>query len=435
MTTEPPSRFHCIAKDLRAIAEAKVDGETTATEQNELDALKLFQELHVHQVELEIQHEELDRAAAQVHFLLSEYSDLYDFAPVGYFTIDRGGLILRANLTAATMLRRARNVLSGLPMRRLIAPESRGTFSHLLAGLDRTDIDHVCVVTLISNARSGNRDPAQRIVQINAVPATESGDSFRMTMTDITERRLLETQRATQAERIRELSRNLVRIQEQERCKLGIELHDRTSGNLAALDLMLKDLAEQMAPCCADKFSPQLEDIKALLLETTHGIRDMSSSIRPPLLDHCGLAPALEDYLSRFGKRTNINVEFSGALTRDIGTELETTLFRITQEALTNCAKHSHAKNIRVKLKSMADKTVLVIADDGHGFQEESLFNAGAEPGLGIISMKERTEFLGGQFVLKTTPKGTRIVVSFRLTPAQRHAAWIERQRERRQQA
>jgi signal transduction histidine kinase len=177
-----------------------------------------------------------------------------------------------------------------------------------------------------------------------------------------------------------------------------------------------------------------MEDITALLVETTRSIREISSDIRPPLLDHCGLVPALEDYISKFVSHTGIQIEFSGGGSLNIDAELETSLFRIVQEALTNCAKHSRAKTIKITLRKPADKVVLSIIDDGYGFLPETLFESGSKPGLGILSMRERAEFLGGTFRLTSTQgKGTKILVEFKLTRAQRQAAWTKRQHDRRQ--
>lgn len=423
-----------IAEDLRLRAESITksgadcpDKATPCAERQTLDALKLCHELQVHQVELELQHEELNRATAQVHFLLAEYSDLYDFAPVGYFTIDSDSRIKRVNLTGAELLGMERTDFSGILFRKFVATASRTVFSGFLSNLKNPDSDHVCVVRL---ANSGG---APAFVQLNAKP-TATSDLFRMTVTDITERMLMESHQTDQAERIKELSRSLVRLQETERRKLGTELHDRTSGNLAALSLLLKDLGEHLPAPIAAELAPKMEDIKALLVETTRSIREISSDIRPPLLDHCGLVPALEDYISKFVSHTGIKVEFTGKTALSIDAELESSLFRIVQEALTNCAKHSHAKTVKIELRNPADKVALSIIDDGLGFLSDTLFEPSSKPGLGILSMRERAEFLGGTFRLTSTQgKGTKILVEFKLTRAQRQAAWTKRQHDRRQ--
>ena len=433
-STKPKAEALSMAEDLRLRAESITKSFANVSAHNpleidrqSLDALKLCHELQVHQVELELQHEELNRATAQVHFLLAEYSDLYDFAPVGYFTIDGDSRIKRVNLTGAELLGMERADLPGMLFRKFVATASRNVFSGFLNGLSQSQADHVCVIGL---AKSGG-DPS--FVQLNAMPSA-TGELFRMTVTDITERMLMESHQSDQAERIKELSRSLVRLQETERRKLGTELHDRTSGNLAALGLLLKDLGEHLPPPIAAELAPKMEDIQALLVETTRSIREISSDIRPPLLDHCGLVPALEDYISKFTNHTGIKVEFSGGTAMSIDAELESSLFRIVQEALTNCAKHSHATIIKVELRNPADKVVLSIIDNGFGFLPDTLFEASSKPGLGILSMRERAEFLGGKFRLTSSQgKGTKVTVEFKLTRAQRQAAWTRRQHDRRQ--
>lgn len=413
-------------EDQRQIAETESSAVVEQTGEFDIDPKKLLHELQVHQVELEMQNDELNRAASQINFLLKEFTDLYDFAPIGYFTVGADGTIKRANLTAAKLLGVERSKLAAQPFRNFIDQQSRHDFDAFMAKMEAADDGDAasCQAALLRAGKS------PLIAQLNAV-VTEAKQTYRMVVTDITELKRLEAERETQAQRIRELSRSLVALQETERRKLGTELHDRTSGNLAALDLLLRDLGERMPVEVAAELAPQMEDIKGLLVETTLGIRDISADIRPALLDHGGLIPALEEYANRFTKHTGIEVQVLAKTERRVSAELESVLFRIIQEALTNCAKHSHAKSVEIMLTSPADKIVLKIEDDGYGFLPESLFTPGAQPGLGILSMKERAEFSGGRLTLKSdSGKGTRITVEFKQT--QENPLWVVRNSDRR---
>lgn len=409
----PTSREERAADNLRRRAETELSRAIKQSSGVEADAKKLLHELQVHKIELELQNDELISATTQINFLLTEFSDLYDFAPIGYFTIGRNGVIKRANLTGASLFGAERASLVDQAFRNLIGKESRRTFAALLLRLD-TMADGDSDSCEVAITRAGH---SPTFVQINAV-VTEARQTYRMVAIDISECKKLESERITQSQRIRELSHKLVALQEMERHALGTELHDRTSGNLAALDLLLNDLCERMPEPVASLLTPQIEDIQALLLETCRDIRDLSADIRPALLDHGGLIPALRDHACRFSKRTGIDVEVRSEIARRLCPDLESALFRITQEALTNCAKHAHAHSVKIVLNGTGNKVVLSIVDDGHGFLLESLFGPGAEPGLGIVSMEERAEFFGGKFNLKSTPgKGTKVTVEFERTP------------------
>jgi len=215
-------------------------------------------------------------------------------------------------------------------------------------------------------------------------------------------------------ERLRELSTRLVEVQEAERRQLSAELHDRTSPQLAAIQINLRMLGTLLDTRETDAI--KAEDVKALLDDTAHliadttaGIREISSNLRPTVLDDGGLLPALTAYAQQFTQRTGIAVTLH---TQDspapLTPAMESSLFRIAQEALTNCAKHAQAKNVTLRLAADRGHLMLTVADDGVGFDAES---RGAS-GLGLITMRERAEFLGGTLTVETRPgQGTRILV------------------------
>jgi signal transduction histidine kinase len=131
------------------------------------------------------------------------------------------------------------------------------------------------------------------------------------------------------------------------------------------------------------------------------------------VLDYAGLAAALESYAKQFHRRTNIAVRIDCAHPAvRLAPALESALFRIVQEALTNCAKHSRAKSVVVALGLDALPLVLMVSDDGIGFDPALLGKTSHTSGLGILTMKEMAEFSDGQFTIESTPgQGTRIRV------------------------
>jgi signal transduction histidine kinase len=217
-----------------------------------------------------------------------------------------------------------------------------------------------------------------------------------------------ETARREQ-ERLKELSTRLVEVQEAERRELSAELHDRTSPQLAAIQINLKMLGALLSTRETEDVKALLDDTVHLIADTTAGIREISSNLRPTVLDDGGLLPALTAYAQQFTQRTGIAVtlhtqDAPGSLTPP----MQSSLFRIAQEALTNCAKHAKARNVTIRLATDRGELVLAVADDGVGFDAASQ----SASGLGLLTMRERTEFLGGRFSVDAFPgQGTRIVV------------------------
>ncbi|ENO81322.1 ATP-binding protein [Thauera mechernichensis] len=235
------------------------------------------------------------------------------------------------------------------------------------------------------------------------------------TVQDITTRKRLEAERIRQLARVAELSRHMIEIEERERRQLASALHDRASPNLAALRILFANLADSLPTQVRAACGTLLEDVDALLADTTAGIREICTDLRPATLDYAGLEPALREYVEAFRKRTRLDVVLTtaGAETPGLAAEAQTLLFRLVKEALTNCAKHACAGQVRIGLEREPTRTRLSIVDDGVGFELALLGQPGSTPGLGLITMRERVELAGGQFVLMTKPgEGTAIQVS-----------------------
>ena len=210
-------------------------------------------------------------------------------------------------------------------------------------------------------------------------------------------------------ERFRELSIRLVDVQEDERRQLSADLHDRTSPQLAAIQINLNMLGTLLGPRASDDVKALVDDTIHLLSETTTSIREISSNLRPSVLDDGGLRPALAAYAQQFAQRTGIRVHTDCDEAADaLAPATQSSLFRIAQEALTNCAKHAKAQHVTIQLRTGGGAASLVIADDGVGFDPGRRSGSG----LGLVTMRQRAEFLGGRFDLDAAPgKGTRIAV------------------------
>jgi len=213
-------------------------------------------------------------------------------------------------------------------------------------------------------------------------------------------------ERAETAEQeLRRLSQELVKTQEEERRALSRELHDEVGQALTALRMDLGNLAAMGANSAAG-FEQRLAEAKQLVERTMHMVRDLAMGLRPSMLDDLGLVPALQWQVREFTRRTGIPValDVDGVLEALPETH-RTCVFRVVQEALTNCARHAQARHVRVALHGGAAELALTIQDDGAGFEVGAGRAAG---GLGLIGIDERVRTLGGTLEIVSQPrKGT----------------------------
>ncbi len=203
------------------------------------------------------------------------------------------------------------------------------------------------------------------------------------------------------------LSQRLMRAQEDERLHLSRELHDESGQLLTALTVQLGLLDRNL-----DKpvdMRGKIEEIKNTTNEIQENLHRLAINLRPASLDHIGLVMTLRQYISEFNRQYNSSVDFEavGIEDRRLDSDVESTIFRIVQEALTNVILHAQAKHVEILLSLRNQQVNLVVEDDGIGFTPISL---NAEDHLGLFGMRERVEMLGGEFLLESAPgKGTTI--------------------------
>jgi signal transduction histidine kinase len=201
------------------------------------------------------------------------------------------------------------------------------------------------------------------------------------------------------------LSAKLVQAQESERRALSAELHDEVGQALSAVLVELKNLSIRLDLQSAAASRSNVETIKGLVEGTVGVVRNMALLLRPSMLDDLGLIPALRWQAREMSKRTSMDVSVATELIADdLPDQFKTCLYRVVQEALHNCERHSSATTVRIRVQQQADRLVLRIQDDGQGFHVRQV------KGLGLLGIEERVARLGGTFEIDSEIGGGTIL-------------------------
>jgi signal transduction histidine kinase len=215
---------------------------------------------------------------------------------------------------------------------------------------------------------------------------------------------------------LRALTGKLTQVQEAERTQLARELHDEMGQSLTAISLNLTSACEALPPDISPEIKERLVEASWLADQTLEQVREISLNLRPIMLDDLGLVPTLLWYIKRYTQRVNIEVNFETVgLEERLPSVLETAVYRIVQEALTNIAKHAQtAKNIQIRLEHSVTAIVIRIEDDGPGFDvAETMDHQISTNGTGLLGMRERVKLLEGNFDVESQPgQGTCLLIT-----------------------
>jgi signal transduction histidine kinase len=390
------------------------------------DPQKLLHELKVHSEEITVQNEQLIKARDEIEQVRDRYADLYDFAPVGYVSIDARAAIVDINLAGAALLGRPRSFVLRMPFAATIAAQHLGTLREFLIAT-RQHADGRVLSTEVSV-----RHHPDRIIRLVARPlGVGPGPSRLLTaMFDVTEERRLETERAaalereqqrseelarevairTRAEeRIKSLLERLVTVQEEERRRIARNLHDHLGQQMTALRLSIGALKDHMLRPL--QLRDRLESIDKIASQIDREVDFLAWDLRPAALDDVGLTAALETTVRDWSASNGVHAEFhtTPSAARLAG-ESESHLYRIVQEALNNVSKHAEATHVSVLLELTDNEVRLIVEDDGRGFDAEQAAAGLNHRGMGLTSMQERAALIGGQVEFESAPgKGTTV--------------------------
>jgi len=360
-------------------------------------------DLGTHQVELETQNQELRRSRQLVEEARDRYFDLYDFAPVGYVTLDRHGMVHEINLTGAEMLGCDRAQVMNQALLRWLHQESHSKFyQHLRHACESTRrvIDEMLL--LESTGATRHISMVSRAI----TTGNPAGEACRTALVDISELKRKEDELTQSRQKLRNLSAHLDRTREYERRHLAREIHDELGQKLASLRfeaVMLSagmDASQANVPSTAASLLKQIDD-------TIESVRSIAADLRPAVLD-LGLTAAIEWQIQDFNRRTRIDCALSiNQAEIEIDNDRATAIFRIVQESLTNIQRHANARKIEVEMGQHSDCLHIRIADNGIGMPDDALQKART---FGIEGMRERVRLLDGEMIISSLPgQGTQL--------------------------
>lgn len=218
------------------------------------------------------------------------------------------------------------------------------------------------------------------------------------------------TRRKQMEEAVSDISRKLIQSQEQERARIGRELHDDINQRLAMLGVELQRLQDDPS-----EIQKHLQELQQQTSEISHDVQSLSHELHASKLEYLGVVAGIRSWCKEFGDRQGMKINFRADVSSRIPAEVGVTLFRILQEALHNAVKHSEVKLIGVQLSEHPSQIVLTVSDAGVGFDVEE---ARRGTGLGLASMEERARLVSGTIAIDSKPlNGTRIRVCVPFKP------------------
>ncbi len=346
------------------------------------------------------------RAQAQLQSE-ARFRAVFDGAPLGIVLVGLDACLITANQRACNLLGYELDELVGRDLAGITHPEDWAVQKPLVLQLSRGLIPRYTM-----EKRYFNREGQPIWAEISASLVTDANGAplyIVVIMEEISALKLANQKLQDYAKQVSTLTRQVLSVQEEERRHIARELHDEIGQVLTAVRLAL---VPGRGPTDQAQSTDTLAAPRAVVDEAIGRVRDLITNLRPPILDDLGLLAALRSLCDQYRQRSRIQVHFESAA--DLVTlprELSDTVYRITQEALTNVVRHSQANTVTVRFGQREDHMVLIVRDDGIGFDTETLRE---NKGLGVVGMRERVKLHGGRLTMLSAPgKGTELLVTF----------------------
>ena len=348
------------------------------------------------------------------------YRELFENSKDAFYVHDINGIYTSVNRAAEKLSGYTRDQIVGKHFSQFMTPAHAWQVQRQLQRKLESAGETTYEIEMITkNGRTVPVEISSRLISDHGVPVGVQG-----CVRDISEKK-----KAHEAER--NYSRRVIDAQEAERRRISRELHDQVGQILTAVKMNLHVLRHK---CTQPEILLSINDNLKVIDEAVDQIRDLSVDLRPLLLDDLGLVVALRWYLGRQTRNLGIPAKFiSGSLDEDdrFSSELETACFRIVQEGVTNIVRHARATRISVRLERALSDLILLITDDGAGFDARMLRTGSGTPTLGLRGMEERAQALGGTITIDSAPAlGTEICARFPIKGEKRRDAESSRAAE-----
>lgn len=366
----------------------------------------VLHELQVHQIELELQCNELHRTQVQLEESRDTYRELYESIPVGHVTLDRDGRIYDLNPTATALLAWSPQAHPIRNFHAFFSDKDLNRFTLFCRSVvSRQSAD-------LGEFEMKRPDGSLFFAALQAAPVKTGkgkGELMRVTFNDITaqkeaEETLRQQHLELEAGRIalQDLTAKLLTVQEEECNRIARELHDDHCQRVTALILeanLLVNLCRQQAP----DLIPRMTSMSKRLVELLSELRSLSHELIPRNLGDVSLVGPIRELIGEFHEKAAFQVTFfERGIPEKLPSAIMTTLFRLLQESLTNIAKHADAKHVFVALIGIEGAIELTVKDDGVGFDPALV--PGKRTSVGIVGMKERVRLLGGSMKIDSRP-------------------------------
>lgn len=371
----------------------------------------LVHELRVHQIELELQCQELQRAQGEVEESRNRYRELYESIPIGYLTVDLAGRMYDLNPAGAALLG-------------VVGAGKVANFFSLFFSNDESDAVLLFFRRILEDGKPHTTEAKMRqldgsvlVAALQAAPVESGegkGERLRVAFRDVTARKKIEDSlRLHQVElesnrvELQELMAKLFTAQEEERRRIACDLHDDHCQRITALILEASAM-EKVIRTVMPSLVPRMSALKIKLSEILDDFRHMTHELHPRHLDTVSLSCSMRTYIKEFSEYAGLDVNFQEhEMPAHLPMPLTICLYRLLQESLGNIRKHANAKHVAVRLSGANNQVELQVSDDGSGFNF-----ADKKQGLGLTSMQERVRPLRGHVAFDSKPgQGTVVAV------------------------